>query len=75
MLEILNKLSSDQYLEFLKRFYNKGINDFNNNWYYADILTVLHSISKKLDIESYLEIGVRRGGACLLLQAIIHKQN
>ena len=61
MLEILNKLSSDQYLEFLKRFYNKGINDFNNNWYYADILTVLHSISKKLDIESYLEIGVRRG--------------
>ena len=59
--DIIKKLSSDDYLDFLSKFYSKGINDFKNDWSYADILTVLYSISSKIDVEEYLEIGVRRG--------------
>ena len=58
---IIQKLSSDDYLTFLSKFYSKGINNFKNDWSYADILTVLYSISSKIDVEEYLEIGVRRG--------------
>jgi len=54
---IIQKLSSDDYLTFLSKFYSKGINNFKKDWSYADILTVLYSISSKIDVEEYLEIG------------------
>ena len=57
----LDKLSSDNYLEFLKNFYQNGLEKYGDSWVYADILTVLYGISNFLNIESYLEIGVRRG--------------
>jgi predicted O-methyltransferase YrrM len=59
--QILEKLSSDSYLEFVKRFYRAGLETFGDNWVYADINTVLIGLTQRLRIDSYLEIGVRRG--------------
>lgn len=61
VLRVLQKLSSDPYLEFLKRYYEKGLNTFGEKWCYADINTVLYGITSLVPISSYLEIGVRRG--------------
>lgn len=61
VLEVLNKLSSDKYLEFIRRFYNRGLSVLGDQWVYADINTVLHSVSRLLRPKRYLEIGVRRG--------------
>jgi predicted O-methyltransferase YrrM len=58
---IIEKLNPDEYLLFLLKFYSKGVDNFKDDWSYADILTVLYSISSKINVEEYLEIGVRRG--------------
>lgn len=60
-LEILSKLSPDKYLEFIIEFYNQGLERHGEEWVYADINTVLLGLSSKLNLSSYLEIGVRRG--------------
>jgi predicted O-methyltransferase YrrM len=61
VLEILPKLSQDKYTNYVKTFYESGLSRFNDNWYYADINTVLFGLSKFIKIKDYLEIGVRRG--------------
>jgi predicted O-methyltransferase YrrM len=58
---ILETLSSDSYLEFVKNFYRTGLQTFGDNWVYADINTVLIGLARRLKTSSYLEIGVRRG--------------
>ncbi len=58
---VLTRLEMDDYSKFLSRFLSKGIESFGSHWRYADICTVLYTLSKKLEIRSYLEIGVRRG--------------
>jgi predicted O-methyltransferase YrrM len=60
-LRILEGLSSDPYLEYVKNFYRAGLHTFGDNWVYADINTVLIGLTRRLRAESYLEIGVRRG--------------
>jgi predicted O-methyltransferase YrrM len=59
--EILDQLSSDSYLEFVKNFYRAGLQTFGDNWVYADINTVLIGLARRINIATYLEIGVRRG--------------
>ncbi|HUQ19164.1 MAG TPA: class I SAM-dependent methyltransferase [Gemmatimonadaceae bacterium] len=59
--EILDKLSTDPYLEFVRKFYAAGLQTFGDHWVYADINTVLIGLATRLNVESYLEIGVRRG--------------
>lgn len=61
VLGVFKKLKKDKYLEFLIRYFEKGLQSFGKHWKYADINTVLYGISRLLPIESYLEIGVRRG--------------
>jgi hypothetical protein len=61
LIEHFKKLSPDSYLEFLSRFYQKGIDKFGDNWVYGDINTVLCGICRNVNIKSYMEIGVRRG--------------
>lgn len=58
---ILEDLSSDSYLEFVKKFYRVGLETFGDNWVYADINTALIGLAQRMKVESYLEIGVRRG--------------
>jgi hypothetical protein len=64
---LMDTLSPDDFLEFIKNFYDAGLARFGNDWEYADINTFLVGISNLLKPESYLEIGVRRGrSACMV---------
>ena len=67
---IMDKLSDDEYLKFLKRFYNAGLNKIGKNWDYADILTVIYGICSNISIGSYLEIGVRRARSMAIVAAL-----
>ena len=42
-------------------FYKAGLANIGPTWVYADINTVLMGLARRLCVESYLEIGVRRG--------------
>ena len=61
IINLLNKLDEDTYSKFLKKYYSEGNKRFAEYWEYHDILTILYSISKLIQPENYLEIGVRRG--------------
>jgi predicted O-methyltransferase YrrM len=60
-LELLLKLDPDDYVRYLIRFYQQGLKRFGSSWRYADIVTVLMTLSELLKPRTYLEIGVRRG--------------
>jgi predicted O-methyltransferase YrrM len=61
VLIVMNELTPDVYLDFSRNFYRAGLERFGEHWYYADINTVLLGLSRALQPENYLEIGVRRG--------------
>jgi predicted O-methyltransferase YrrM len=61
VLPIIESLGADPYLDFVKGYYRKGLAEFGDEWNYADMSTVLYGICKVLNVQSYLEIGVRRG--------------
>jgi predicted O-methyltransferase YrrM len=60
-LEVMQKLSPDDYTRYLTKFYAEGLKRFGDGWIYADIVTVLLTMSRVLQPKRYLEIGVRRG--------------
>ena len=70
VLDTFNRLSSDKYLEFVKRFYSRGIEQFGDDWTYADISTVLYGLCSSMRVESYLEIGVRRGRSMSIVASL-----
>lgn len=62
---LLGRLSPDDYLRYVVRYYETGLERFGNDWGYADIVTVLLGLAEALSPEAYLEVGVRRGrSAC-----------
>jgi predicted O-methyltransferase YrrM len=69
MLDVLGRLSSDSYLEFLSRYGRRGLEEFGESWIYADINTVLYGLAEGLGADSYLEIGVRRGRSMAMVAA------
>lgn len=60
-LDILNNLNEDDYLKYIRGFMSSGLRRFGKYWKYADICTVLYTLSNMLDVKNYLEIGVRQG--------------
>jgi predicted O-methyltransferase YrrM len=68
-LDVLGRLSPDQYLEFLAGYCRRGLEEFGASWVYADINTVLWGLSGRLGAERYLEIGVRRGRSMAMVAA------
>lgn len=60
-LNVLDVLSPDSYLDFVRNFYKAGLANIGPTWVYADINTVLMGLARRLAAENYLEIGVRRG--------------
>jgi predicted O-methyltransferase YrrM len=58
---LLDILSSDTYLEYVKAFYDSGLARWGSDWEYHDINTVLFTASRILEPKCYMEIGVRRG--------------
>lgn len=61
VLDVLERLEDDDYAVYLRRFMRQGMARYGAHWRYADICTVLHTLSRFLRVENYLEIGVRRG--------------
>ena len=70
VLSIFEKLETDKYLQFNIDYYHKGIERFGNKWVYADINTVLFGIANNININSYMEIGVRRGRSMSIIAAM-----
>ncbi len=64
-IKLYENLTPDEYIKYLISYYKEGLKRFGDKWRYADIVTVLLSLSEILKPTSYLEIGVRRGrSAC-----------
>ncbi len=70
VLDILGRLTPDSYVEFSIQYYQTGIQRFGNQWKYADINTVLYGICKNVEVETYMEIGVRRGRSMSVVAAL-----
>lgn len=60
-LALLQTLEKDDYTSYLINYYSHGIQRFDAEWNYADIVTVLIALSGFFRPINYLEIGVRRG--------------
>jgi len=65
--DLLLRMPSDDYSLFLNEYYDKALSQLGEKWKYADIVTALNAISKNFDINSYLEIGVRKGRSLLVV--------
>lgn len=64
-LDLMKRLTPDDYTTYLNAFYRAGQDRFGAHWKYADIVTVLLCLADTLKPRTYLEIGVRRGrSAC-----------
>lgn len=61
VMDTLDSLSEDEYLTYLKAYYQAGEERFGAHWNYADLLTFLHASASQIKPRNYLEIGVRRG--------------
>ena len=61
VISVLKLLEPDEYIKFNLGFLRKGLSQFGNDWHCGDITTALYSISNKINVKNYLEIGVRRG--------------
>ena len=60
-IDLVKRLTPDDYTAFLIEFYADGLRRFGPSWRYADIVTVLLCLSEIIQPRTYLEIGVRRG--------------
>ncbi len=69
VLEILDCLTEDDYLGYLRRYYREGLRKFESDWNYADLLTFLYASAKLIAPRNYLEIGVRRGRSLAVIAA------
>jgi len=70
VVKVLDLLTPDRFIEFNVAYYQAALKRFGARWKYADILTVLLGLSKQLRIQSYLEIGVRRGRSLAMVAAM-----
>jgi len=70
VLEIVEKLSEERFLSYVKNYYRRGLERFGDQWVYADVNTILYGICKNIRIRSYLEIGVRRGRSLSIVAAL-----
>ncbi len=59
--QVMNQLADDDYLVYLREYYEAGENRFGQHWNYADLLTFLQATCELVQPRTYLEIGVRRG--------------
>ncbi len=61
VIEILGQLESDDILVHLQNYFARSIQQYGEDWRFADILTVLTAVTQQARPRRYLEIGVRRG--------------
>lgn len=70
VLDVLGKLTPDDYTSYVARYYEAGLSRFGDDWVYADICTVLLSAAQIVAPTSYLEIGVRRGRSMAMVAEV-----
>lgn len=70
VLDILTRLTDDDYLIYLRQYYREGLRKFRPFWGYADLPTFLHAASSCIEPKNYLEIGVRRGRSAAIVAAM-----
>jgi len=69
LLSFHHLLITDEYVEYMDKFYRECVKRFGENWHYMDIINVLFAASETLQPSNYLEIGVRRGrGLCTVVR-------
>ena len=61
VLDVMSRISSDGYIEFLQHYFGDGLNKYGEDWRYADLTTALWAAATTIHPRQYLEIGVRRG--------------
>lgn len=66
---VLQALEQDEYARFIQLLLAQGLGRFGDAWRYADICTVLFALSRAIEAEDYLEIGVRRGRSMSMVAA------
>src|SRR5262249_631833 len=66
-LAVLDALTPDVYLTFVRDFYKAGLARFGDDSQYADINTVLRGLAEAMRPASYLEVGVRRGRSAAMV--------
>lgn len=69
VIQIVERLESDDYVRYLLAYYRAGLKQFGELWHYADIVTVLLASATLIKPTSYLEIGVRRGRSMAVVAA------
>jgi predicted O-methyltransferase YrrM len=70
-LDLMRRISSDDYVEYLISYVEDGLVRFGDRWGYADIVTVLIGLSEEIQPIDYLEIGVRRGRSVCAVGSIV----
>lgn len=65
--KLLDTLSSDAYLEYVKAFYDAGLARWGADWEYHDINTVLLTAARIFEPKCYMEIGIRRGRSAAMV--------
>ncbi len=68
-LSVLERLTAEPYSTFVAEYYRRGLKQCGDQWMYADMSTVLRGIAAAIPVESYLEIGVRRGRSMAMVGA------
>lgn len=69
VIALLDALTPDPYVDYLKAFYSAGRQRFGVAWRYADITTALMAAGRLVRPLRYLEIGVRRGRSMAMVAA------
>lgn len=68
VVDILKRLTADEYVKYLLQFYPQGL-DRVEDWSYVDLPTILLAATQLTQPRAYLEIGVRRGRSMAMVAA------
>lgn len=69
VLDVYERLESDDYVATLTRFYAAGLERYGAEWRYTDLPVALYAACELIQPKSYLEIGVRRGRSMAVVAA------
>jgi predicted O-methyltransferase YrrM len=66
---VLDKLEPDNYVRYLKLYFDEGLKRFGSQWKLLEIMNVLYAAAGLIRPQQYLEIGVRRGRSMAMVLA------
>jgi predicted O-methyltransferase YrrM len=66
---VLDKLEPDNYVRYLKLYFDEGRQRFGPHWKLLEIMNVLYAAAELIRPRRYLEIGVRRGRSMAMVLA------